>query len=86
VEERAVVSRQDRCRTEGSKLVKCSVCGKLGQPGSRCFVKEKRETQVNPAVTNSTGGAGNITYITCFRCGGKGTYTRVRTLIVATLL
>ena len=73
VEESAITSRQDRYRAEESAQLKCGVCGKLGHTSSRCYVKERKEPRVNPAMVNSVGGASNMT---CFRCGEKGHIVR----------
>ena len=73
VEESAITSRQDWYRAEGNALSRCGACGKLGHSSNKCFAREKRETRVNPVVTNMPERSSGIT---CFRCGEKGHLAR----------
>ena len=73
VEESAIASKQERYRAEGPLAQKCSNCGKLGHPSSRCYFRDKREARVNPVTVGDFKG---ISQVTCFRCGEKGHLAR----------
>jgi hypothetical protein len=71
VEESAIVSKQDRYRSEGGKFNKCSSCGKVGDVSSKCYARERKEVRMNPVMVKRTEGTKSFT---CFRCGKKGTW------------
>jgi hypothetical protein len=73
VEESAIVSKQDRYKSEGGTTNKCSSCGKIGHVSSKCYYRERREVRVNPVIVKRTDGTKNFT---CFRCGEKGHIAR----------
>lgn len=73
VEESAITSKQDRYRAERSTFPRCGSCGKADHSSNKCFAREKRETRLNPVVTNTPENGSNIT---CFRFGEKGQLER----------
>lgn len=73
VEESAIVSKQDRYRSEGGKFNKCSSCGKVGHVSSKCYARERKEVRMNPVMVKRTEGTKSFT---CFRCGEKGHMAR----------
>jgi len=40
VEESTITSKQDQYRTEGSTLLRCGSCGKVGHSSNKCFARE----------------------------------------------
>jgi hypothetical protein len=42
VEKSAIISKQDRYGGEGSALLRCGSCGRVGHSSNKCFAREKR--------------------------------------------
>jgi len=55
VEESAIVSKQERYRTEGVSAYRCSNCAKNGHLSNRCYSRIKGEARVNSIVARGSG-------------------------------
>jgi hypothetical protein len=73
VEESAIASKQERYRTEGVSVHRCSNCRKTGHSSNKCYSQSRVEDRVNPIVAS---GSGVVSQVTCFRCGEKGHIAR----------
>jgi len=73
VEERAIASKQEIYRAEGTSAYRCSNCEKPGQSSNKCYSRSKGEARVNRIVAS---GSGAVSQVTCFRCGEKGHIAR----------
>ena len=73
VEERAIASKQERYRAEGTSAYRCSNYEKPGHSSNKCYSRSKEEARVNRVVAS---GSGAVSKVICFRCDKKGHIAR----------